>query len=223
MQRTKLADRKLPNYTRGEEIFNSVSHIVGAAFGIFVLVSCVVAAAFNSNSLDMLGAIIYGVCTILMYTISGVYHGLQESMMKKVLQIIDHCGVFLMIAGTYTPIMLSGLYKTEPLKAIILLSVVWASTFLGIVLNSIDLKKFHIFSIINHLVTGWASVVVIAPLYRAIGLIGVLLIIGGGILYTIGAVLYNIGKKKRYFHSVFHIFVIAGSVAQYLGIIIYMY
>ena len=223
MQRTKLADRKLPDYTLGEEIFNSVSHIVGAVFGIFVLVSCVVAAAFNFNGLDMFGAIVYGVCTIFMYTMSGVYHGLKESMMKKVLQIIDHCGVFLMVAGTYTPVMLSGLYKADQIKAIVLLSVVWASTIVGVVLNSIDLKKFHIFSVVNHLVTGWASLTVIVPLYKSIGLTGFLLIFGGGILYTIGAVLYSIGKSKRYFHSVFHVFVLAGSVVQYLGIIIYMY
>lgn len=219
MQRTKLSERQLPSYSIGEEIFNSVSHIAGAIFGIFVLVFCVDKAALNYNPIDMTGVLIYGICTIFMYTMSGVYHGSTVTVLKKVFQIIDHCGVFLMVAGTYTPVMLCGLYKTKPVMALIMLSIVWAVTIVGIVLNSIDLKKYHIFSLITHLVTGWSLLVVVYPLYKSIGLSNTLFIFGGGIVYTIGAALYAIGAKKKYFHCVFHIFVLAGSALQFVGII----
>ena len=103
MKRTRLKDRKLPDYTRGEEIFNMVSHIVGGAFGIVALVTCVVKAFLNGDQYQVVSAFIYGFSMIALYTMSSVYHGLKPKMPKKVMQIIDHCTVFILIAGTYTP------------------------------------------------------------------------------------------------------------------------
>lgn len=115
--RTKLADRKLPNYTKGEEIFNMVSHIVGAVAGIVVLVLCVIAAALNHNPYGVVGSVIYGVTMIMLYTMSSIYHGLRPGMAKKVFQVIDHCTIYLLIAGTYTPIALSAIRAVNPVLA----------------------------------------------------------------------------------------------------------
>lgn len=221
MTRTKLIDRKLPDYTRREENINMISHIAGGVFGIFALVSCIIYAALHGDGYSLAGAIVFGVSTVLLYTISSVYHGLRSETAKKILQIIDHCAVFVMVAGTYTPLMLCGLRKENVVLAWVMFGLVWGVTVLGVVLNSIDLQMFHIFSIVCHLATGWMALAIIAPLTRAIGMTGVLLVVGGGVSYTVGSVLYALGGKKRYFHSIFHFFVIGGSVLQYLGIILY--
>ena len=109
MKRTKLIDRRLPDYTRGEEIFNMVSHIVGAGAGVIICALCIIKAFFNHDAYQIVGSFIYGFSMIILYTISSVYHGLKPPMAKKVMQIIDHCSVFILISGTYTPIALSSL------------------------------------------------------------------------------------------------------------------
>ena len=106
MTRTALADRLLPNYTRGEEIMNMVTHIVGGAFGVVALVIGVIAAAFTGDAMKIVSVSIYGVTLVVMYTISSVYHGLNIGTAKKVMQVIDHCDIYFLIAGTYTPILL---------------------------------------------------------------------------------------------------------------------
>ena len=218
MTRTKLADRQLPIYSTGEEIFNSVSHIVGAVFGVYALVACVVKAEQSHSGRSMASALVYGICTLLLFTMSGVYHGSVVVPIKKVLQIIDHCGVFLMFAGTYTPIMLCGLYRTRPIESNIMLSIVYLLTAVGITLKCIDIKSSHTVTLIMQIITGWMLLLVAVPLYRAIGFRDFALIFGGGLLYTVGAVLYQLGAKKKYFHSVFHIFVLAGCFVQFLAV-----
>lgn len=219
MQRTKLADRSLPNYSRGEEIFNSVTHIIGAVFGIYVLLVCVLKALAGNEPLHLASALVYGISMTFLYTISGVYHGCKVEPFKKVMQVIDHCGVFLMVAGSYTPIMLCGLYKTRPVTAVIVLTIVYVLTAIGIVLECIDLYKFHAVTLSMEIIMGWMIIAVILQLYRAVGFKDVAFIVGGGLLYSIGAVLYHKGAKKKYFHSVFHIFVLVGTFLQFLGII----
>ena len=109
MPRTKLADRILPNYTKGEEIFNMVSHIVGAVFGIVALVICVALSVLHNNTWGVVAGSIYGSSLIILYTMSSIYHGLGKGMSKKVMQVIDHCTIYYLIAGTYTPVLLVGL------------------------------------------------------------------------------------------------------------------
>lgn len=219
MQRTKLADRSLPNYSAGEEIFNSVSHIAGAIFGIYVLVTCVLKAAASQSPIEMAAALVYGISMIFLYTISGVYHGCVVVPLKKVLQVVDHCGVFIMVAGSYTPIMLCGLYKAYPTFAIVVLTVVYTATAIGMVLECIDLYKFHVITLAMQVIMGWMIIAVIFHLYKAVGFRDVAFVVGGGIMYSVGAVLYHKGAKKKYYHSVFHVFVLAGTFLQYLGII----
>ena len=223
MKRTKLKDRTLPDYTRGEEIFNMVSHIVGGGFGVIALVTCLLKAVFTGGDpFAVAGSLIYGISMIVLYTMSSVYHGLRPPMAKKVFQIIDHCTIFILIAGTYTPILLTSIRKENPLVCWGIFAVVWGASALGATLNAIDLKKYNVLSMILYLVMGWCIIFTGKTALAAMGLPCFLWILGGGVSYTVGAVFYGVAKKVRYMHSIFHLFVVLGSILQYIGIIFYI-
>lgn len=222
MTRTKLKDRKLPNYTKGEEIFNMVTHIVGGGLGVVYLVLCVIFSALHHNVWGVVTSAIYGASVIILFTCSSVYHGLAPSTGKKVMQVIDHCAVYLMIAGTYTPITLCSLRLEHPVLAWVVLGVVWGMSAFAIVLNSIDLKRFKVLSNILYLLIGWCVIFTVKPVYEAITFGGFMWLLAGGILYSIGAVLYLVGHKKRYIHSVFHIFIDLASICHFVCIFFYV-
>lgn len=224
MERTKLIDRKLPGYTRGEEIFNMVSHIVGGGFGVIALATCVIKAFLCSNAYGIVGAFIYGISMIMLYTMSSVYHGLKNETAKKVFQIIDHCTIFILIAGTYTPIVLGPIREANAFLGWTIFGLVWGVSALGITLNAIDLKKYAVFSMICYIGLGWCIVLSGKTAIQAIPFPAMMFILAGGVSYTVGAVFYGIAAKKkwRYIHSVFHLFVVLGSILQYFGIIIYI-
>jgi len=215
LTRTKLRDRTLPEYSKGEEIFNMVSHIAGGAFAVSALVLCVITAAIHSNTWGIVGSAIYGVTMILLYTMSSIYHGLRAGTGKKVFQVIDHCSIFLLIAGTYTPITLVSIREESPVWGWIVFALVWGAAILGVVLNSIDLKKYKIFSMICYIGTGWGIVIALPVALRALSTPAFVLILTGGIAYTIGAVMYGLGKKKKFMHSMFHLMVILGSESTF--------
>lgn len=220
--RTKLADRKLPNYTRGEEIMNMVTHIVGGAFGVIALLLCIIVAVKNKNTLGIIGSAIYGFSMICVYAISSIYHGLHVGLGKKVMQIIDHCTIYFLIAGTYTPILLSAFVPTYPVIGWGLLAAQWLLTALAVTLTAIDLRKYRVFSMTCYIVMGWAIIFFVPQTVQLMTLPGFYLLLSGGIAYTIGAILFGIGAKKRWIHSVFHIFVVIGSVLQLLSIVLYV-
>ena len=220
--RTKLRDRLLPDYTKGEELFNMISHIVGGAIGIAALVLCIVRSALHHNGYGLAGSIVFGVSMILLYTMSSVYHGLREGMAKKVLQVLDHCTIYVLIAGTYTPILISAMRPLDPVMSWVMLGVMWALAAVAITLTAIDLRKYRVFSMICYIGMGWAAVLKIGLVYEAVGPVGFALILAGGVSYTIGAVLYGLGKKKRYMHSVFHLFVVLGSALHTVAILLYV-
>ena len=220
--RTKLMDRKLPDYTKGEEIFNMVSHIVGGALGVAALVLCIIFSAIRKNGYGLAGSIVFGVSMILLYTMSSVYHGLREGKAKRVLQVLDHCTIYVLIAGTYTPVLLSAMRPIDPVSSWVLLGVMWGLSAIAITLTAIDLRKYRLFSMICYIGMGWAAVFKIGLLIEAVGMAGFVLILAGGISYTIGAVLYGMGKKRRYMHSVFHLFVVWGSALHTLAILLYV-
>lgn len=219
--RTKLKDRKLPVYTKGEEIFNMTSHIVGAAVGVVALVLGIVISAVHGNGWGLAGSIVYGISMIVLYTMSSVYHGLREGTAKKVLQVLDHCTIYLLIAGTYTPILLSAMRPIDPVASFVLLGVVWGLSAVAMTLTAIDLKKYSIFSMVCYLVMGWCVVFKIPLLIEAVTWGGFWLILVGGVCYTVGAVLYGMGRTRKYMHSVFHLFVVAGSVLHLIAVLVY--
>lgn len=220
--RTKLRERAMPVYTRGEELFNMVSHIVGGAIGVAALVLCIVVSAVHHNGYGLAGSIVYGLSMIVLYTMSSVYHGLGDGMAKRVMQVLDHCTIYLLIAGTYTPILLSAMRPLDPVASWVLLGVVWGLAAVAITLTAIDLKRFAVFSMACYIGMGWCIVVKLPLLIRAVGWGGFWLILLGGVCYTVGAVLYGVGRTKKYMHSVFHLFVVAGSVLHLLAILLFV-
>lgn len=220
MKRTKLADRQLPDYTRGEEIFNFVSHTVGGVFAVVALVMCVAFAAYHANVWGIVSGAIYGVTMVLLYTVSSVYHGITPILAKKVFQVIDHCTIFLLIAGTYTPITLVGFRKISPLFGWGVFGIIWFFAILGIVLTAIDWKKYSVFAMICYLGMGWCAVLFVKHIIDLVGFLGTMFLVIGGVSYTVGAVLYALGRKHRYFHSIFHLFVVAGSVMHFAMILV---
>ena len=222
MKRVKLKDRVLPTYTKGEEIFNMISHIIGGALGIAATTLCIIFSALHNNVYGIISCAIYGFSMILLYTMSSIYHGLRPNKAKKVFQILDHCSIFFLIAGTYTPYCLVTLREYNTALGWTLFGIVWGMAIIGIVLNSIDIKKYKILSMICYLVMGWCILVRAPLLPKLLGLPGFILLLAGGIAYTIGAIFYGFGKKKKYIHSVFHMFILLGSVLQFFSILFYV-
>lgn len=223
MTRTKLADRVLPTYTRGEEILNTTSHILGAILGLIALVLCVVQAAKHNNMYGVVSAIIYGLSMILLYTMSSLYHALSPKITgKKVLQILDHCSIFLLIAGTYTPFALCTLREYNTSTGWTIFAVTWLMAIIGIIFNAIDLKKYKKFSMFCYLLMGWCIIFKAYLLPQLLTKSGFWLVLSGGIVYTIGAAFYGIGKKKKYMHTVFHFFILGGSLLQFFCILLYV-
>ncbi len=222
MKRTKLKDRQLPDYTKGEEIFNMVTHIVGGALGIAYLVLCVIYAATHSDPYAVVSASIYGASVVVLFSVSSIYHGLRIEKGKKVMQVLDHCVIYFMIAGTYTPLTLCTLRQQNPALGWTVFGIVWGMSAFAALLNAIDLKKYKIFSIISYLAIGWCIIFTAKSVLNGIGLAGFMWLLAGGVMYSIGAVLYMFGHKKRYIHSVFHIFIDLASVCHFVCILFYV-
>ena len=223
MKRTKLDDRTLPNYSKGEEIFNMVTHNVGGALAIVAMVLCIIVSAKHKNTYGIFTSIFYGISMINLYTMSSIYHGLSPKLKaKKVFQVLDHCSIFLLIAGTYAPVALCSIRQYNSAMGWIIFGVICAVAILGTVLNSIDLKKYKVFSMICYIIMGWCIIVEAKILPVILTKNGFILLLFGGILYTVGAIFYGLGKNKKWMHSVFHIFIVLGSLMQFLCILLYV-
>lgn len=209
----------IPKYSLSEELLNSISHGVGALFGIMGTVLCVIKAANTGDPWRIVSSAIFGVTVLLLYLMSCLYHALKVNMAKRVFRVIDHCTIFLLIAGTYTPFTLVTLRGTIGWW---LFGVVWGMAVLGITLNAISLKKFSKISVACYLIMGWAIIAAFQPLADALSPEGVALLIWGGVAYTVGAILYGIGAKVKYFHSIFHFFCLAGTVLHFFAIYLYV-
>ena len=154
---------------------------------------------------------------------SSIYHGLPASRKsKKVFQIMDHCTIFVLIAGTYTPVLLCSIRPIDPFWAWVIFAVVWGCTVIGIILNAIDIKKCATFSMICSLARGWCIVLRINLLPAAVGMNGLYLLVAGGLAYTIGTIFYGLQKKHRYMHSIWHLWILLGSALHFLCIILYV-
>ena len=211
----------LPDYTTGEELLNMISHIVGGAFGILTLVLCVVKAALGGNTAGVVGSAIYGASMILVYTTSSIYHGLRRNAGKKVFRVLDHCMIYLLIAGTYTPILLSAVIPKFPVAGWVIFAIEWGCTALAVTLTAVDMKKFNAFSMTCYIIMGWCIIAFAKTALAAMTKPGFMWVLAGGIAYTVGAICYGIGKKKKYIHGVFHLFVVLGSFLQFLGVFLY--
>ncbi len=210
----------IPKYTLGEELVNSISHGIGILLGITALVLTVIFSAKNHNTIGVVSSCIYGSTMIVMYSISCIYHALSPKLKaKKVLRVLDHCDIYLFIAGCYTTYCLSLI---GGVTGWIIFSIIWLIATIGILLNAIDLEKFQIPSVIIYLLMGWLIIFSYNSIKKVLPTPGLILLVAGGVFYTIGAILYVIGAKRKYFHSIFHFFVLIGSILQFLSILIYV-
>ena len=223
MKRTPLKDRLLPAYTKGEEIMNMVTHISGGGLAIIGSVFCIAAACRLGGWANILGAVIYCVSMVGVYTMSSIYHGLRAGTAKKVMQVIDHCAIYFLIAGTYSPILITGFLPLFPEIGWGLLIMQWGLTAVAVTLTAIDLKKYTIFSMVCYIFMGWSIIFFLPQAMQALTTPGFYLVLAGGIAYTVGAILFGLGKKLPWMHATFHIFVILGSLLQYFAIVIYLY
>lgn len=205
-------------YTKGEEIFNAVSHIVGGAFGLVALIVGLVFA--YPNGLHMAAVSIFALSVILLYTMSALYHFLPRGTGKKVFRIFDHCTIFLLIAGTYTPYCVIAL-GLSPL-GIAILAAEWTLAVLGITGNAIAMNNKVIkgFSMAFYCVMGWLILIAFGELMQNLTITEFLLLLFGGLAYTLGIVFYAFGKRVKYFHSVWHLFDVAGTALQFASILL---
>lgn len=214
--------KKLPIYTLFEELCNSISHGIGALLGVAALVLCLVKTLPTGDFYRIFSSFAYGISLIILYTISTVYHALKRNKGKAVMRILDHCSIYFLIAGSYTPFSLVLLRSYSEGWGWAIFCIVWIAGILGITLNAISLERFKIFSMICYLAMGWAVVIAVKPLLSVFSGPGLALMVWGGVAYTLGAILYGIGAKMKYFHSIFHLFVVAGSVLHFFSIYLYV-
>lgn len=218
MKRTPLSQRDLPHYTNGEELFNMISHIIGGVFGVLALILGILISVRHRNGWAVVSSTIYGLSMITLYTMSSLYHGLRPGTGKKVLQVLDHCTIYFLIAGTYTPVVLTAIRPVYPGWGWIMFALVWGLAALGATFTAIDLKKYSVLSMVCYIGMGWCIVIALKPTLATVPLPALLWILAGGIVYTIGAVLYGLGKRRCWMHSVFHVFVVLASILQFIGI-----
>ena len=211
-------NKPAPEYTKGEEIFNAVSHIVGGALGLAALVTLLIYAYPNAGYMASVAA--FGVSVIVLYTMSALYHFLPRGGGKKVFRIFDHCTIFLLIAGTYTPfcVIALGLSTT----GIVILVIEWVLAVLGITGNAIAMNNKVIkgISMAFYCVMGWLILIAFGELFRNLTLAEFVLLLAGGLAYTLGIIFYALGKKIKYFHSVWHLFDVAGTALQFASLLL---
>ena len=204
-------------YTIGEEIFNSVTHGVGAAMSVAACVLMIIKAACTGDAMKTVCAAIFGASLIILYTMSTLYHALSAPTAKKVMQIFDHCTIFILIAGTYTPFTLITMGGALGWTVF---GILWGVTAIGVVLNALSLKKFSKLSMVLYILMGWCVVFCVKPVVTYLGLWGTLMLLAGGIFYTAGIIFYS--RKKKYMHSIWHIFVLFGSICHILCVMFWV-
>lgn len=209
----KRKNLNLPIYSTFEEILSAISHGIGALLSIVAIVLLIISSSFKAKTIVCVT--IYSATLFLLYIVSTLYHALGINKAKKVFRVLDHCSIFILISGTYTPICLLML---DGAIGWVLFSIVWGAGILGIVFNAIDLKKFSKLSMVCYIAMGWAIIFAIKPLLGVINQRQLLFLFLGGIFYTVGAVIYGIGKRIKYMHSLWHIFVLAGSIFHFFMI-----
>ncbi|AST70772.1 hemolysin III family protein [Kosakonia cowanii] len=206
-------------YTLAEEIANSISHGIGLVFGIVGLVLLLGQAVdAHANTLAITSYALYGGSMILLFLASTLYHAIPHPRAKIWLKKFDHCAIYLLIAGTYTPFLLVGL--DSPL-ARGLMVVIWGLALLGILFKLTIAHRFKVLSLVTYLAMGWLSLVVIYQLATRLSPGGVTLLAVGGLIYSLGVIFY-VCKRIPYNHAIWHGFVLGGSVCHFLAIYLYV-
>ncbi|PQJ83150.1 MULTISPECIES: PAQR family membrane homeostasis protein TrhA [Aliivibrio] len=209
----------LTPYSKKEELANSLTHGLGLIFGVVALILLLVKAyAVDADWLTMVSMSVYGISIILLFLASTLYHSIAAPKAKRLLKTLDHCAIFLLIAGSYTPYLLVSL--RTPL-AYWLMAVIWAIALIGIIGKIVFVYRFKKLSLITYLVMGWLSVIAVYQLVIHIDINGVILLGLGGVIYSLGVIFY-VAKKIPYNHAIWHLFVLGGCITQFLSIYYYV-
>ncbi len=209
---------EVTGYSLGEEIANSVTHGIGVLLAVTGLVSMIIASGANGSSRHVVTCSIFGATLILLYLASTLYHSITVNRIKKILKTIDHSAIFLLIAGTYTPFVLVSLKGVWGWS---LFGTVWGLALVGIILKLTPLGQQKALSISLYLGMGWVAVVAIKPMLAALELSGFLLVLLGGLTYSVGVIFYA-WKKLPYGHAIWHLFVLGGSCLHFFAVYYYV-
>lgn len=214
----------LPDYTRKEDILNSVTHALGVPLSVLAVVLAAVKIGNGATVANIVGITVYGICTAVLYFGSAFYHGLKPGFLKQIARVLDHSNIFLMIAGSLTAFFLLGVFDYNEKQAVIYCILSWVGAVVGILLTFMDQERFKKIQMVMYLFLGWLSIFSMKTIYQnyEAGKTIILLFVLGGIVYMLGAAVYGLGKKKHFVHTVFHIFVIAGTAIQFVGVYKYL-
>ncbi len=207
------------DYTTGEEVFNSISHGVGILLSIAAVPLCVVTAVSHGAGFHLLAALVYSICMLLEYTFSTVYHIVPPSKGKRVMRVFDHSFIFIYIAACYLPYCLVTLASQGGYYLAIF---VWVVAIAGLFMEVFWRNKPRWVSALAYVLLGWSVLMFVPQLFELLAPAGFWLLLAGGVCYTVGALFYLRTKSIRYMHSVFHLWVLAGSVCQFLSIILFV-
>lgn len=205
-------------YTYGEELLNWITHGIGALLAVVGTVVLIVWAMEFSDTWGLVGSCIYGFTLIALYTMSTLYHVISNNDVKKFFRIMDHSTIYLLIAGSYTPYALVTIRGTMGWTVF---GIVWGCAVIGIILNAMSVDKYKKLSLTLYLVSGWAAVIAVKPIVENLATNGLILMVLGGIFYT-GGIVFYVMKKHKYFHGIWHFFVLAGSITHYFSILLYV-
>ena len=209
---------KVRPYTLGEEIANSSIHGLGVALSIAALTMLLVFAGWAHNGWAIATSLVYGISLVLEYAASTLYHSFQQPSVKHVFKILDHCGIYVLIAGSYTPFCLITLREHGGLW---LFAVVWGLAVIGVSTETAWAYRPRWVSAAVYLGMGWLVVFAIKPLMVALAPTGLWLLVAGGLCYTVGTAFYVL-KRVRYMHAVWHVWVLAGSILHFLAVLLYV-
>jgi hemolysin III len=207
----------IKTYSPREEKLNVISHFIGLLLSLLGLIILIIKGFSSGSALSVVSYTVYGTSMILLYLASALYHNSKVPENRKKLKVFDHASIYVLIAGSYTPfslLVLRGAWGWS------VFGVVWGIAVAGIILKLFFTGRFNIVSTISYILMGWVVVVAIKPLIANFETEGLLLLLAGGVFYTVGAVLYSI-KRIPYNHAIFHFFVLFGSLAHYLAILLY--
>lgn len=220
---SRLDSIKLVDYSRKEDWVNSITHIIGAVFAIVVTALCI-ARGITLNRVDyVVLSLIYGITMLSVFVCSSVYHGLRPNNAKKVMRVVDHAMINFMIVGTITPYMVLAVAPINPIMGWTLLIACWVAAITAVVITFTLFNKTKVIQMVLYMVIGWSSFMTVFVLWKHFSKDAIFLMVTGGIAYTIGAILYGIGRKKKYIHAVFHIFIILGAFLHFLGLYLYVF
>ncbi len=213
-----MRNLKLNTYHISEERINVISHFIGFYLSVIALFFLVFKAVRNGESYHVFSAIVYGISLVLLYTASTLYHNSKKEKLRKRLNVFDHASIFVLIAGSYTPFLLISLRDAFGFKFFIF---IWSAAIVGVILKLFFFGKYEILSTIMYVLMGWVVVFVMKSLIANIPIQGIYWLWIGGVLYTLGAVIYSVNKIKMN-HAIFHIFVLLASIAHFIAIYFYV-